>query len=295
MYVALGFFLGFGHDAVCYAWYTRAQKKNQIKYLRVPDTLLDTVKEEQARAREVGRSARGAGPGPRGTPAPFPVPRSPFLFFSPTLFADRDSPLRPLPCPHHPPITHMYPCRNDAHALPPLDYYATGAGGRGLPGRGTSLPPTLHPATHISHTSVPPRRTWRRPGRTAWSPRQRQGMTTIGDHRPHAHRRGCTYHACCTKMGPMRTENGSHPDRLRFRTLVMVHRWTVKRTRICDAFPLGRVPDDVACATSSHLRSMGGTCSLIESRPPSKLTRQVGETGQISDFCFTSPAEPRPS
>ncbi|KAG1723122.1 uncharacterized protein EDB91DRAFT_183662 [Suillus paluster] len=28
-----------------------------IKYLRVPDTLLDTVKEEQARAREAGRSA----------------------------------------------------------------------------------------------------------------------------------------------------------------------------------------------------------------------------------------------
>ena len=123
MYVALGFFLGFGHDAVCYAWYTRAQKKNQIKYLRVPDTLLDTVKEEQARAREVGRSARGAGPGPRGTPAPFPVPRSPFLFFSPSLFADRDSPLCHLPCPHHPSITRMRPCRNDTHAPPPLDYF----------------------------------------------------------------------------------------------------------------------------------------------------------------------------
>ncbi|KAH0829116.1 hypothetical protein J3R83DRAFT_2592 [Lanmaoa asiatica] len=43
-----------------------------IKYLRVPDTLLDAVKEEQARAREAGRSARGAGPGPgrggRGVP-----------------------------------------------------------------------------------------------------------------------------------------------------------------------------------------------------------------------------------
>jgi U6 snRNA-associated Sm-like protein LSm4 len=43
-----------------------------IKYLRVPDTLLDAVKEEQARAREVGRSARG-GPGPgsgsRGMPS----------------------------------------------------------------------------------------------------------------------------------------------------------------------------------------------------------------------------------
>lgn len=37
-----------------------------IKYLRVPDTLLDTVKEEQTRAREAGRSARGAGPGARG-------------------------------------------------------------------------------------------------------------------------------------------------------------------------------------------------------------------------------------
>lgn len=41
----------------------------QIKYLRVPDTLLDAVKEEQNRAREAGRSARGAhvgGPGGRG-------------------------------------------------------------------------------------------------------------------------------------------------------------------------------------------------------------------------------------
>ncbi|KAG2358087.1 hypothetical protein BDR07DRAFT_1295920, partial [Suillus spraguei] len=37
-----------------------------IKYLRVPDTLLDTVKEEQTRAREAGRSARGTGPGMRG-------------------------------------------------------------------------------------------------------------------------------------------------------------------------------------------------------------------------------------
>jgi hypothetical protein len=39
----------------------------QIKYLRVPDALLDTVQEEQARAREVNRSHRGgAGPGARG-------------------------------------------------------------------------------------------------------------------------------------------------------------------------------------------------------------------------------------
>ncbi|TFY78474.1 hypothetical protein EWM64_g5533 [Hericium alpestre] len=38
-----------------------------IKYLRVPDTLLDAVKEEQARARELGKSARGVGgPGGRG-------------------------------------------------------------------------------------------------------------------------------------------------------------------------------------------------------------------------------------
>ncbi|THH18682.1 hypothetical protein EW146_g2342 [Bondarzewia mesenterica] len=40
-----------------------------IKYLRVPDTLLDAVKEEQARAREAGKSARGAhisGAGGRG-------------------------------------------------------------------------------------------------------------------------------------------------------------------------------------------------------------------------------------
>lgn len=40
----------------------------QIKYLRVPDTLLDSVKQEQTRAREAGRGARGGpgGPGQRG-------------------------------------------------------------------------------------------------------------------------------------------------------------------------------------------------------------------------------------
>ncbi|KAL6305080.1 hypothetical protein BKA93DRAFT_731547 [Sparassis latifolia] len=41
-----------------------------IKYLRVPDTLLDAVREEQTKAREAGRSARGAhvsGSGGRGT------------------------------------------------------------------------------------------------------------------------------------------------------------------------------------------------------------------------------------
>ncbi|KAF8489682.1 hypothetical protein JB92DRAFT_3085239 [Gautieria morchelliformis] len=37
-----------------------------IKYLRVPDALLDDVKEEQNRAREASRGARGAGAGPRG-------------------------------------------------------------------------------------------------------------------------------------------------------------------------------------------------------------------------------------
>ncbi|KAG5730456.1 hypothetical protein E4T56_gene17649, partial [Termitomyces sp. T112] len=44
-----------------------------IKYLRVPDTLLDAVKEEQNRARDAGRGARGAhvsgGRGGRGAPA----------------------------------------------------------------------------------------------------------------------------------------------------------------------------------------------------------------------------------
>jgi U6 snRNA-associated Sm-like protein LSm4 len=41
----------------------------QIKYLRVPDTLLDAVKEEQNRARDAGRGARGAfvSGGNRGT------------------------------------------------------------------------------------------------------------------------------------------------------------------------------------------------------------------------------------
>lgn len=39
-----------------------------IKYLRVPDTLLDAVKDEQNRARDAGRGARGAhvGGGGRG-------------------------------------------------------------------------------------------------------------------------------------------------------------------------------------------------------------------------------------
>jgi len=45
-----------------------------IKYLRVPDTLLDAVKEEQNRARDAGRGARGAyvsggNRGGRGAPA----------------------------------------------------------------------------------------------------------------------------------------------------------------------------------------------------------------------------------
>ncbi|KAE9399780.1 Sm-like ribonucleo protein, partial [Gymnopus androsaceus JB14] len=37
-----------------------------IKYLRIPDTLLDVVKDEQNRAREAGRNSRGTGPGNRG-------------------------------------------------------------------------------------------------------------------------------------------------------------------------------------------------------------------------------------
>ncbi|KAA1470450.1 Sm-like ribonucleo protein [Dentipellis sp. KUC8613] len=41
-----------------------------IKYLRVPDTLLDAVKEEQARAREAGKSARGGLGGGRGRGMP---------------------------------------------------------------------------------------------------------------------------------------------------------------------------------------------------------------------------------
>jgi len=44
-----------------------------IKYLRIPDTLLDAVKDEQNKAREAGRSARGAhvsGAGNRGRGAP---------------------------------------------------------------------------------------------------------------------------------------------------------------------------------------------------------------------------------
>jgi hypothetical protein len=32
---------------------------DQIKYLRVPDALLDVVKEDQSRAREAGKNARG--------------------------------------------------------------------------------------------------------------------------------------------------------------------------------------------------------------------------------------------
>jgi len=37
-----------------------------IKYLRVPDQLLDVVKEEQTRARESARGGRGGGGGGRG-------------------------------------------------------------------------------------------------------------------------------------------------------------------------------------------------------------------------------------
>ncbi|KAF8343005.1 uncharacterized protein EI90DRAFT_818696 [Cantharellus anzutake] len=38
-----------------------------IKYIRVPDALLDTVKEEQQRAREAGRARGGGTRGARGT------------------------------------------------------------------------------------------------------------------------------------------------------------------------------------------------------------------------------------
>ncbi|KAF9777915.1 hypothetical protein BJ322DRAFT_1095293 [Thelephora terrestris] len=44
-----------------------------IKYLRIPDSLLDSVKDEQTRAREAGRSARGShvsGAGNRGRGGP---------------------------------------------------------------------------------------------------------------------------------------------------------------------------------------------------------------------------------
>jgi len=44
-----------------------------IKYLRVPEKLLDEVKEEQNRAREANRGTRGthaSGPGARGRGAP---------------------------------------------------------------------------------------------------------------------------------------------------------------------------------------------------------------------------------
>jgi hypothetical protein len=39
------------------------ERASKIKYLQVPDTLLDAVKEEQNRAREAGRGARGGGRG----------------------------------------------------------------------------------------------------------------------------------------------------------------------------------------------------------------------------------------
>ena len=39
----------------------------KIKYLRVPDPLLDIVKEEQKAARELGRSVRGGPGGNRGS------------------------------------------------------------------------------------------------------------------------------------------------------------------------------------------------------------------------------------
>ncbi|KAI0028816.1 hypothetical protein K488DRAFT_80486 [Vararia minispora EC-137] len=48
-----------------------------IKYLRVPDQLLDVVKDEQNRAREANRSVRGAhaGPGGRGRARGGPIAR----------------------------------------------------------------------------------------------------------------------------------------------------------------------------------------------------------------------------
>jgi U6 snRNA-associated Sm-like protein LSm4 len=58
----------------------------QIKYLRVPDTLLDVVKEEQSRAREAGRSIRGthaSGAG-RGMAGRGGGQRGKFVYF-PTL------------------------------------------------------------------------------------------------------------------------------------------------------------------------------------------------------------------
>ena len=74
--------------AVVCMWRVRAPKKKKIKYLRVPDTLLDAVKEEQTRAREAGRSARGTGPSTRGTPPPALWPS--IL----AVYSDRDSPWR---------------------------------------------------------------------------------------------------------------------------------------------------------------------------------------------------------
>ncbi|KAI6098086.1 hypothetical protein EDD16DRAFT_1664801 [Pisolithus croceorrhizus] len=48
-------FLFFGRTCVC--------AYPQMKCLPVPDMLSDAVKEEQVRAREAGRSSRGAGAG----------------------------------------------------------------------------------------------------------------------------------------------------------------------------------------------------------------------------------------
>jgi hypothetical protein len=52
------------HSSLSVSWFALfllvCSFRTKIRNLRVPDTLLDAVKEEQARAREAGRGARGA-------------------------------------------------------------------------------------------------------------------------------------------------------------------------------------------------------------------------------------------
>jgi U6 snRNA-associated Sm-like protein LSm4 len=127
-------------------------KKKKIKYLRVPDTLLDAVKEEQARAREAGRSARGAGPGPgRGTSS---------LFSSRSLIVTLRG------------VFSIHPSHPRRTIRSHRTTFSTpgGPGGRGLPGRGGS--PNRPPfGACVSLRTFPLFRAWQCPRyRSPWRP-----------------------------------------------------------------------------------------------------------------------------
>jgi U6 snRNA-associated Sm-like protein LSm4 len=90
--------------------------------LRVPDTLLDVVKEEQSRARDAGRSTRGGGnTGPRGG--------SSLFFVSSLMLTDWLVWLQA--------VAHQHEvCFHDQNLLCEKLISRSGRGGRGGPVRG---------------------------------------------------------------------------------------------------------------------------------------------------------------